>query len=43
MDIRYKEIKTQQHKHVDYLGCVLDETMLFETMILGVVEEPTPD
>ena len=28
---------------MDYLGCVLDETMLFETMVLGVVEEPNPD
>ena len=32
LDIRYKEIKIKQHKHVNYLGCVLDETMSCETM-----------
>ena len=37
LDIRYKEIKIKQHKHVNYLGCVLDETMLGETMALTVV------
>ena len=34
LDIRYKEIKIKQHKHVSYLGCVLDETMSCETMAL---------
>ena len=37
LDIRYKQIKIKQHKHVNYLGCVLDETMLGETMALTVV------
>ena len=27
LDIRYKEIKIKQDKHVNYLGCVLNETM----------------
>ena len=26
-DIRYKEIKIKEHKHLNYLECVLDETM----------------
>ena len=34
LDIRYKEIKIKQHKHVNYLGCVLDETMSGETIDL---------
>ena len=25
-DIRYKEIKIKEHKHLNYLECVLDET-----------------
>ena len=39
LDIRYKEIKIKQHKHANYLGCVLDETMWGETMALRVTEE----
>ena len=39
LDIRYKEIKIKQHKHVNYLGCVLDETMSGETMALIVIEK----
>ena len=27
LDLRYKEIKVKQHKHVNYLGYVLDETI----------------
>ena len=27
LDIRYKEIKIKQYKHVNYLGCMLDESM----------------
>ena len=41
LDIRYKEIKIKQYKHVNYLGCVLDETVLGETMALRVTEKPT--
>ena len=29
----------KQHKHVDYLGCVLDETMLGEIMAHRVIEK----
>ena len=39
LDITYKEIKIKQYKHVIYLRCVLDETMLGETMALTVVEK----
>ena len=38
-DIRYKKIKIKQHKHVSYLGCVLDETILGETMAIRVIEK----
>ena len=27
LDLRYKEIKVKQHKHVNYLGYVFDETI----------------
>ena len=37
-DIRYKDIKIKQYKHVDYLGCMLDESMSGETMALRVIE-----
>ena len=37
-DIRYKEIKIKEHKHLNYLECVLDETMA-----LRVIEKPTLD
>ena len=39
LDIRYKEIKIKQHKHVNYLGCLLDETISGETMALRVIEK----
>ena len=39
LDIRHKEIKIKQHKHVNYLGYVLDETMPGETMALRVIEK----
>ena len=39
LDIGYKEIKIKQHKHMNYLGCVLDETMSGETMALRVIEK----
>ena len=34
LDIRYKEIKIKQHKHVNYLGSVLDETMWVKQWLL---------
>ena len=37
LDIRYKKIK--QHKHMNYLRYVLDETMPGETMALRVIEK----
>ena len=39
LDIRYKEIKIKQYKHVKYLGCMLDETMSSKTMILRVIKK----
>ena len=39
LDIRYKDIKIKQHKHVNYRGCMLDESMLGETMALRVIEK----
>ena len=38
LDIRYKDIKIKQYKHVNYLGCMLDESMSGETMALTVTE-----
>ena len=39
LDIRYKEIKIKQDKNcVNYLVCVLGETMSIETMVLRVIE-----
>ena len=32
-------MKIKQHKRVSYLGFVLDETMLGETMALRVIEK----
>ena len=39
LDVRYKGIKIKQHKLVNYLGYVLDETMLVETVALRVTEK----
>ena len=39
LDIRYKDMKIKQNKHVNYLGCMLDESMLGETMALRVTEK----
>ena len=36
LDRRYKDIKIKQYKHVNYLGCMLDESMSGETMALRV-------
>ena len=41
LDITYKEIKIKLHKHVNYLGCVLDETMSGETITLRVIKKST--
>ena len=41
LDIRYKEIKIKQHKHANYLGCMLDETISGERMALRVIEKST--
>ena len=39
LDIRYKEIKIKQRKQVNCLGCVLDKTILGETMPLRFIEK----
>ena len=39
LDIKHKEIKIKQHKHVNYLGCVLDETMSGKTIALRIIEK----
>ena len=39
LDIRYKDIKIKKYKHVNYLGSMLDESMLGETMALRVIEK----
>ena len=39
LDRRHKDIKIKQHKHVNYLGCVLDESVVGETMALRVIEK----
>ena len=33
--------KIKQYKHVNYLGCMLDESMAGETMALRVIEKST--
>ena len=39
LDTRYKDTKIKQHKHVNYLGCVLDESVSGETIALRVIEK----
>ena len=39
LDLRFKEIKIKQYKHVNYLGCVTDETMSGEAAALRVIEK----
>ena len=39
LDIRYKETKIKQHKHDNYLGWLLDDTMSGEKMALRVMEK----
>ena len=39
LDIRYKDIKIKQYKHVNYLECMLDESMSGETMALRVIQK----
>ena len=38
LDIRCKDIKIKQYKHVNYLGSMLDKSMSDETMALRVTE-----
>ena len=38
LDIRCKDIKIKQYKHVNYLGSMLDKSMSGETMALRVTE-----
>ena len=42
LDIRYKDIKIKQYKHVDFLGYMLDESVSGETMALRVIEKFNP-
>ena len=42
LDTRYKDIKIKQHKHVNHLGCVLDETVSGKTIALRVTEKINP-
>ena len=39
LDIRYKDIKIKQYKHVNCLGCMLDDSMSGEIMALRVIEK----
>ena len=39
LDIKYKDIKIKQYEHVNYLGCMLNESMSGETMVLRVIEK----
>ena len=39
LNINYKDINIKQHSEVTYLGCVLDETMSGEPMVLKVVNK----
>ena len=39
LDIRHKDIKIKKYKHVNYLGCMLDESISGETMALRAIEK----
>ena len=39
LDIKCKDIKIKQYEHVNYLGCMLNESMSGETMVLRVIEK----
>ena len=39
LNIKYKDINIKQHLQVTYLGCVLDETMSGEPMVLKVINK----
>ena len=39
LDITYKGIKIKQHSKVEYLGCVLDETLNGESMALHILNK----
>ena len=37
LNVKYGDIKIKQHSKVKYLGCMLDEIMSGETMVLSVI------
>ena len=39
LNIKYKDINIKQHSEVTYLGCVLDETLSREPMVLKVINK----
>ena len=39
LNIKYKDINIKQHSEATYLGCVLDETMSGEPMVLKVINK----
>ena len=39
LKIKYKNIQIKQHSKVTYLGCILDETMSGESMVLKVINK----
>ena len=39
LNIKYGDIQIKQHSKVRYLGCMLDETMSGETMVLSVINK----
>ena len=39
LNIKYGDIQIKQHSKVKYLGCMLDETMSGETMLLSVINK----
>ena len=39
LNIKYEDIQIKQHFKVKYFGCMLDETMSEETMVLSVINK----
>ena len=39
LNVKYKNIKIKQHSQVTYLGCVLDETLCGEPMVLKALNK----
>ena len=37
LDIKWKEMKIKQQKHVNYLGCALDEKISSKTIALRLI------